>query len=102
KDTAVFIQDDDSDGWHEHVNGPIVNPSATGNIPGQDDTNTNANDSLIPVLPLSTSTAPADPEKITTPGVCGSPSPGAIQGRCGYGPRLPSLLISAWAKTNFV
>ena len=22
--------------------------------------------------------------------------------RCGYGPRLPFLVISAWAKTNFV
>jgi phospholipase C len=23
-------------------------------------------------------------------------------GRCGYGPRLPLLIISAWAKANFV
>jgi phospholipase C len=102
KNTAVFIQYDDSDGWYDHVNGPIVNPSATGNNPGQDDANTNANDSLIPVLPLSTSTAPANPEKITTSGVCGSPAAGAIQGRCGYGPRLPFLVISPWAKANFV
>ncbi len=28
KSTAVFIQYDDSDGWYDHVNGPIVNPSA--------------------------------------------------------------------------
>ena len=53
--TAVFIQYDDSDGWYDHVTGPIVNASATGNISGQNDTDTNANDSLIPVLPLSTS-----------------------------------------------
>jgi phospholipase C len=25
-----------------------------------------------------------------------------IQGRCGYGPRLPLLVISPWAKINFV
>jgi phospholipase C len=102
KDTAVVIQYDDSDGWYDHVNGPIVNPSATGNNPGQDNTNTNANDSLIPVPPLSTSTVPANPEKIITSGVCGSPGAGALQGRCGYGPRLPLLVISPWAKANFV
>ena len=46
KDTAVFIQYDDSDGWYDHVNGPIVNASA--NASGVDDDNTNANDSFIP------------------------------------------------------
>lgn len=25
-----------------------------------------------------------------------------VQGRCGYGPRLPLLVISPWAKDNFV
>ena len=49
--TAVFIQYDDSDGWYDHVTGPIVNPSA--NKSGTDDNDTNANDSLVPVLPLS-------------------------------------------------
>ncbi len=100
--TAVFIQYDDSDGGYDHVTGPIMNASATGNIPGQNDTNTNANDSLIPVLPLSNSTTPAAPDTITTSGVCGSPAGGALPGRCGYGPRLPFLVISPWAKVNFV
>jgi phospholipase C len=71
-------------------------------VAGQDDTDVNANDSLIPVLPLSTSTMPAAPGKITTSGVCGQPGDGALAGRCGYGPRLPFLVISPWAKTNFV
>ena len=102
EETAVFIEYDDSDGWYDHVTGPIVNPSATGNVAGQDDATINANDSLIPVLPLSTSTTPARPDLITTSGVCGSPNAGAIEGRCGYGPRLPFLVISPWAKTNFV
>src|SRR3984893_2859713 len=100
--TAVFIQYDDSDGWYDHITGPIVNPSASGNVAGQNDTDTNANDSLIPVLPLSTSATPANPDGIITSGVCGNPAPGAIPNRCGYGPRLPFLAISPWAKTNFV
>jgi phospholipase C len=25
-----------------------------------------------------------------------------VQGRCGYGPRLPLLVISPWAKKNYV
>jgi phospholipase C len=99
--TAVFIQYDDSDGWYDHVMGPIVNPSAALNS-GQDDTDTNANDSLVPTLPLSTSTTPAASNKITTSGVCGQPTGGSLASRCGYGPRLPFLVISPWAKTNFV
>ncbi|HEX4398633.1 MAG TPA: alkaline phosphatase family protein, partial [Trebonia sp.] len=39
----------------------------------------------------------------TGPGMCGSGTPLAGQnGRCGYGPRQPLLVISPWAKTNFV
>ena len=102
KDTAVFIQYDDSDGWYDHVTGPIVNPSA--NASGTDDSDTNANDSFVPNLPLSTSTAPANSSAIPTSGSCGSPSVtgGALSARCGYGPRLPFLVVSPWAKQNFV
>ena len=32
----------------------------------------------------------------------GSPSLGDQKGRCGYGPRLPLLVISPWARQNFV
>jgi phospholipase C len=98
--TAVFIQYDDSDGWYDHVLGPIVNPSV--NSTGADDNDTNANDSPVPVLPLSTSTTPAAPGNIATSGVCGRPVSGSLAARCGYGPRLPFLVISPWAKTNFV
>jgi phospholipase C len=110
-ETAVIISYDDSDGWYDHVLGPFVNTSA--NLGSKDPTNpdiggdnndANANDSLIPTLPLSTSTTPAAPDSITTSGVCGpapvDAPPGA--GRCGYGPRLPFLVISPWAKPNFV
>jgi phospholipase C len=80
--TAVVIMYDDSDGWYDHQMGPIVNQS----------------------------TAPAD--ALTAPGACGDgstalsgPNPAInahAQGRCGYGPRLPLLVVSPWAKRNFV
>ena len=80
KTTAVVIAYDDSDGWYDHQMGPIVNQSQT------------AADAL------------------NAPGQCGSSSATAlagvnadhVQGRCGYGPRLPLLVISPWAKRNFV
>ena len=89
-----------SDGWYDHVTGPIMNASA--NKAGQDDDAFNANDSLIPTLPLSALTTPAAPDNIQTSGVCGAPGAGSLPARCGYGPRLPFLVISPWAKTNFV
>jgi phospholipase C len=93
------------------VSGPIINHSTNNgmtdpSIPGigGDNNDTNANDSLIPTLPLSTSTVPANADKITTSGVCGPSPVGAPPGagRCGYGPRLPFMVISPWAKSNFV
>jgi phospholipase C len=77
--TAVIIAYDDSDGWYDHQMSPIVNQSAT------------AMDAL------------------TGTGQCGSGT-GALagvtiehaQGRCGYGPRLPLLVISPYAKRNYV
>jgi len=57
---------------------------------------------------VNQSTSPAD--MLTAVGGCGN---GAMalagpddnphaQGRCGYGPRQPLLVVSAWAKENFV
>lgn len=69
---AVIIAYDDSDGWYDHVMGPIVSQSRT------------REDGLSGV------------------GSCGTAAPGAYQGRCGYGPRLPLLVISPFAQVNFV
>lgn len=71
-ETAIIIAYDDSDGWYDHQYGGITNPSA--------------------------STADA----LTAPGECDRSNPDGIQGRCGPGPRLPLLLISPFAKENFV
>ena len=71
-DTAIIITYYDSDGWYDHVMPPIVSQSNT------------AQDGL------------------TGPGACGTAPPGALPGRCGYGPRLPLLVISQFAKQNHV
>ena len=71
--TAVIIAYDDSDGWYDHVFSGVTNPS--------------------------TSVADA----LTGNGMCGTGTPLAgQQGRCGYGPRQPLLLISPWSKRNAV
>jgi len=33
---------------------------------------------------------------------CGKAKPGAFEGRCGYGPRLPLLVLSPYTRVNFV
>lgn len=103
KETAVIISWDDTDGWYDHVTGPVVSQSAVSE--GTDNGRVDANDSYIPVLPLSTSTTPANASLIPTSGVCGAPGGGtgdASAPRCGYGIRLPFLVVSPRAKKNFV
>jgi phospholipase C len=78
--TAVVIAYDDSDGWYDHQMGPIVNQS------------TNPNDNLLGVGSCGDGTT-------ALPGVGSNPH---AQGRCGYGPRLPMMVISPWSKNNFV
>jgi phospholipase C len=73
KNTAVVISYDDSDGWYDHVAGPLVNSSASTN------------------------------DALSGTGQCGNgQADGGYTGRCGYGPRLPLLIISPYAKQNFV
>lgn len=71
--TAIIIAYDDSDGWYDHVTGPIVSPSQTS----------------------------AD---VYSSHGCGNAAGAAlaIPARCGYGPRLPLLVISPWANPNYV
>jgi phospholipase C len=77
KDTAIIVLYDDSDGWYDHVYPPLVNASALGALPASSDALTGA-------------------------GQCGTPRAGAVLGRCGYGPRQPFLVISPFARKNFV
>jgi phospholipase C len=73
KHTAIVIGYDDSDGWYDHVMGPISSPS---------------NDATY--------------DQLTGAGMCGTPSGSTYLDRCGLGPRLPLLVISPYARRNFV
>ena len=80
RSTAIVILYDDSDGWYDHQMSPIINSSAV----------------------LNAASA-ANGDQLNAPGVCGNGAPLAgIQGRCAYGPRQPLLVISPFAKRNFV
>ncbi len=82
--TAVVILYDDSDGWYDHAN-QIVNGSnikVTGTTPATFD-----------LLTKCTGTT------TVLPGVSGTTP---VQGRCGYGPRQPLLVISPYAQSNYV
>jgi phospholipase C len=75
KNTAIFINYDDSDGWYDHQVGPTLFPSHT--------------------------TA----DKLTGTSACQFTNETAKvehSGRCGLGPRLPMLVISPYAKPNYV
>jgi phospholipase C len=73
KHIAIIIAYDDSDGWYDHAMPPNVNQSQT---PFDVLTGTNQSGTNSPL--------------------------GGYQGRYGYGPRLPLVVISPFAKQNFV
>ena len=79
RSTAVIITWDDSDGWYDHAFATPTNPSYD-------------------------KTA----DRLDGPGVCGRGVPRTgiagkpVNGRCGPGTRIPFLVISPYAKVNFV
>ena len=79
--TAVIITYDDSDGFYDHAYSGVHNPSNTSGV----------------------ANPPGPQDFLTGAGLCGTGTPLAGQnGRCGYGPRLPLLLISPWARRGAV
>jgi phospholipase C len=72
RDTAIIIAYDDSDGWYDHVMDPIINQSQVTD------------------------------DFLTGEGLCGGNTASTTQGRCGYGPRMPLLVISPFARQNYV
>jgi len=72
KSTAIVILYDDSDGWYDHQMSPIVSQSVT------------------------------SADVFNGQALCGSKNTNGIGGRCGYGPRLPFVVISPFARRNFV
>jgi phospholipase C len=70
---AVIIAYDDSDGWYDHAMDPVVNQSSS-----------------------------ASDDDLAGTGSCGVTPALDVPGRCGYGPRQPLLVISPWAKQNYI
>ncbi|WP_298215578.1 phospholipase C [Acidocella sp.] len=79
KDTAVIIAWDDSDGWYDHAFTPVTSASFDPQADQLDG-------------PGQCGTGPA------APGLEGRP----VNGRCGPGTRLPFLIVSPWARENYV
>ncbi|MBV9449710.1 MAG: alkaline phosphatase family protein [Streptosporangiaceae bacterium] len=80
RSTAVVVTYDDSDGWYDHVLGPVITQSQT----SLDTlTGTGQCGSQVSKVPVNSAGQPE-------------------QGKCGVGPRLPFLVISPWAKRNYV
>jgi phospholipase C len=82
--TAVIITYDDSDGWYDHAYSGVTNPSLS---PADDLTNT---------MGSGATSGQCGPNPQTSAPLAGE------QGRCGFGPRLPFLVISPLAKHNYV
>jgi len=72
--TAIIITYDDSGGWYDHV---------------------------MPAI-ISQSSDPKSDSLLGNVGLCGHAPNGGYQDRCGYGPRLPLLIISPYTKINFI
>jgi phospholipase C len=79
RDTAVIVAWDDSDGWYDHA---FANPTSP---------------SFDPTV-----------DQLNGPGVCGKGTPAKglsgkpVNGRCGPGTRIPFLVISPYARVNYV
>ena len=71
---VIIVTWDDSDGWYDHVMPQIVSQS-----------NDPEHDALLGRI-----------------GLCGHARTGEYQDRCGYGPRLPFLVISPYAKASII
>jgi phospholipase C len=82
--TAVLVTYDDSDGWYDHAYSGVTNPSLS---PADNLTNTTTS---------GPTSGQCGPKPQTSPPLAGD------QGRCGFGPRLPMLVISPFARSNHV
>ena len=79
EDTAVIVAWDDSDGWYDHAYAQPTRASYD-----------NVADQLTAAGICGTGSAPA--------GLSGKP----VNGRCGPGTRIPFVVISPWARENYV
>jgi phospholipase C len=81
--TAVVIAYDDSDGFYDHAYSGVHNPSNTSAV----------------------ATPPGPQDFLNGTGICGSATATPLAGqagRCGYGPRVPLVVVSPWARHGVV
>jgi phospholipase C len=76
--TAIIIAYDDSDGWYDHVASPVISGS---NDPTAGTTGNMGDTKICSTVPTTV---------------------GSEQDRCGYGVRLPFLVISPYTRENYV
>jgi phospholipase C len=89
--TAIVVAYDDSDGWYDHASAPISHPSFS-------------------TAQETVTTVPVALDVLNGAGICGTvgmTEPAGIggmpvHGRCGPGTRTPFLVISPYAKKNYV
>ncbi len=85
--TAVILAYDDSDGWYDHQTPPIANPSNS------------AADALNGAGHCQTGAQQNGPAPTTR--LLGANGV-AVDGRCGYGTRQPLMVISPYARHNYI
>ena len=97
KNTAVIVAYDDSDGWYDHQRPTIVHSSFDTTL--QTTAGNSANGATFQGADQFTAAGQCTDSGATQPnGING----GAVNGRCGPGTRTPFMLISPWAKKNYV
>jgi phospholipase C len=87
--TAVIISYDDSDGWYDHVYSGVTNGSLS------------PADNLTDTVKGAIGAANPTSQQCGSKPLAATPLAGE-QGRCGFGPRLPLLLISPCSAQNTV
>jgi len=90
--TAVIITYDDSDGWYDHQMPPIVNPSFSPFV-----------DVLNGAGVCKAGAQQGQAVKTTMmQGELADKNWDPVLGRCGFGTRIPLLVISPWSKQNYI
>ncbi|KAA1008200.1 alkaline phosphatase family protein [Paraburkholderia panacisoli] len=93
KNTAVIIAYDDSDGWYDHRYKAPTSSSFDSTTAQSAGGKTVAGSDNLSAPGQCTAAGAVQPQ-----GVSG----GAVNGRCGPGTRTPFIVVSPWAKVNFV
>jgi phospholipase C len=93
--SLVILTYDDSDGWYDHQGPPIVNESTT----SADFLNGSG---LCNSGVQQTADGGAATTQLNSPTPADGGAPYAANGRCAYGTRIPLMVISPFAKKNYI